>query len=266
MPEGKFFYIRSQLSDKVLDIRGSSSDPGTEVCLWDEHGGDNQLWYVDHVKGVIRSKLHDMCLEIQMSNNRLIINDYDEVNPFNQVWCLGEERIQHRHFRDRVFDVVGSNDDNGAEVCTWEWHEGDNQKWTFDYQEPQYFMITSNMNDKCVDVQAGNFEEGTRIITWEKHGGDNQQWYEDKNGVIRSKVGDFCLDLAKEPGKAVRLGEFKVGLPRTMWGYSEDTLVNFARRDVCLDIKNCEDCDGAKVIAWHYHGNANQQWTMEYVD
>jgi len=266
MPEGKFFYMRSQLSDKVLDIRGSSSDPGTEVCLWDEHGGDNQLWYVDHIRGVIRSKLNDMVLEVEMQSNRLIINEYQELNPFNQVWCLGEERVQHRHFRDRVFDVVASNDDNGAEVCTWAWHEGDNQKWTFDYQEPEYFMIVSALNDKCVDVKAGNFEEGTKIITWEKHGGDNQQWYEDKHGVIRSKVGDFALDLAKEAGHAVRLGEFKIGLPRTMWGFDGETMVNFARRDVCLDIKNCEDCDGAKIIAWEYHGNDNQRWQLEYVD
>ena len=68
------------------------------------------------------------------ASNRLCMNDYNDAVPFNQVWCVGEERIQHRHFRDRVFDVCGSNEDNGAEVCTWEWHEGDNQKWSFDYQ------------------------------------------------------------------------------------------------------------------------------------
>ena len=67
-----------------------------------------------------------------------------------------------------------------------------------DFREPAFFMIVSALNDKCVDVQGGNFEEGTRIITWDKHGGDNQQWYEDKNGVIRSKVGDFALDLCSE--------------------------------------------------------------------
>jgi hypothetical protein len=265
MPEGKFFYIRSQLSDKVLDIRGSSSDPGTTVCLWDEHGGDNQLWYVDHVKGVIRSKLNDMVLEVN-ADNRLQINDYNEAVNFNQVFCLGEERIQHRHFRDRVFDVCGSNEDNGAEVCTWEWHEGDNQKWQFDYQEPSYFFIVSQMNEKVIDVAGGDYSENSKIIVWEKHGGDNQQWYEDKNGVVRSKVGDFAMSLAKEPGKAVRLENFKVGLPRTMWGISDETLVNFARPDICLDIKNREDSDGAKVIAWEYHGRENQKWNIEYAE
>jgi len=266
MPEGKYFYIRSCLNGKVLDIKGSSSDPGTEVCMWDEHGGDNQLWYRDPEKGVIRSKLNDMCLEVQMSSNRLVIMDYDTRNAFNQTFNIGEERIQHSHFRERVFDIVGNNDDNGAEVCTWEWHGGDNQRWSFDHQEPQYFHIVSALNGKVLDIRGGNIEEGTDIITWEKHGGDNQQWYEDKNGVIRSKVGDFAMNLPDEQGTAVQLVEFKVGLPKTMWGFQGETLVNFALNDVCLDVEGANEDDGADVIAWKYHGNSNQQWYREYVD
>ena len=265
MAESKYFMIRSKLSNKVLDIPGSSSDPGTEICLWDEHGGDNQLWYVDHVKGVIRSKCNDMCLEVN-ENNRLCINDYKDID-FNEKWTLGgDDRIQHSHFKERVFDVVGSNEDNGAQVCTWEWHGGDNQKWEFSYVAPQYFMIVSDLNDKCLDVQGGNVEPDTKVIMWEKHGGDNQLWYEDKYGVVRTKVGDLALDFAKDPGHGVRLGEFKIGLTKQMWGYSDDTLVNFARPDICLDIKNSDDSDGAKVICWEYHGRDNQKWHREYVD
>ena len=64
MAESKFFMVRSRLSGKVLDVPGSTSEGGTPICLWDEHGGDNQLFYVDHVKGVIRCKCNDMCLEV----------------------------------------------------------------------------------------------------------------------------------------------------------------------------------------------------------
>lgn len=257
--------IRSKLSDKVLDIPGSTDEPGTEICLWDEHGGDNQLWYVDHVKGVIRSKCNDLCLEVN-ENNRLCIQEVKE-HRFNELWTLGgDERIQHSHFKERVFDVCGGNCDNGAEVCTWEYHGGDNQKWEFSYVEPQYFMIVSDMNDKCLDVKGGSVEPGTHVVMWEKHGGDNQLWYEDKYGVVRTKVDDLALDLFKEPGKGVRLGEFQIGLTKQMWGFSEDTLVNFARNDICLDIKGSDDSDGAKVIAWEYHGNDNQKWHREYVD
>ena len=56
-------------------------------------------------------------------------------------------------------------------------------------------MIVSDMNEKCLDVQGGNIEPGTKVIMWEKHGGDNQQWYEDKYGVVRTKVDDLALDL-----------------------------------------------------------------------
>jgi len=265
MPQSKFFMVRSKLSDKVLDIPGSSDEPGTEICLWDEHGGDNQLWYVDHVKGVIRSKCNDLCLMVN-ENNRLCIQEVLE-HRFNELWTLAaNDTIQHTHFKERVFDVVGNNADNGAEVCTWEEHGGDNQKWEFSYVEPQYFMIVSEMNEKCLDAKGGSVEPETQVIMWEKHGGDNQLWYEDKYGVVRTKVDDLALDLFKEPGKGVRLGNFKIGLTGQMWGFSEDTLVNFARPDICLDIKNSDDSDGAKVIAWEYHGNDNQKWKREYVD
>ena len=58
-----------------------------------------------------------------------------------------------------------------------------------------YFMIVTELNDKCLDVRGGNMEPGTNVIMWEKHGGDNQLWYEDKYGVVRTKVGDLALDL-----------------------------------------------------------------------
>lgn len=257
--------VRSKLSDKVLDIQGSSSDPDTPVVLWDEHGGDNQLWYVDHVKGVIRSKANDMCLEIN-ENNRLVINDYKDIS-FNEHWTLsGDERIQHTHFKERVFDVCQNNEDNGAEVCTWESHGGDNQKWEFSHVAPTFFMIVSEMNDKCLDVRGGSIEPGTDVVMWEKHGGDNQLWYEDENGVVRTKVNDLALDLSKDPGEGVQLGEFKVGLTKQMWGFSEETLVNYARPEICLDIQSGDDSDGADVIAWEYHGKPNQQWHREEVD
>merc|ERR1712121_366690 len=146
MPLSKFFFIKSKMSEKVLDIQGSCGDEGTPVVLYDQHGADNQLWYVDHVKGVIRSKLNDMCLEVN-HDNRLQISELKD-HPFNEQFTLsGDDRIQHTIFKDRVFDVVGANCDNEAEVCTWEWHGGDNQKWEFEHIEPTYFMIVSDMND-----------------------------------------------------------------------------------------------------------------------
>merc|ERR1712170_335702 len=66
MAEGKFFVIRSQLNDMVLDVSNNVASPGNPVVMWHFNGGDNQLWYEDYVNGCIRSALDDtLVLEVQ---------------------------------------------------------------------------------------------------------------------------------------------------------------------------------------------------------
>ena len=62
--EGKFFKIRCGLSGLVLDIQGKNAAPGARVTTWEDNDGDNQLWYEDHITDTIRSKMNDLCLEV----------------------------------------------------------------------------------------------------------------------------------------------------------------------------------------------------------
>ena len=64
--QGKFFFIRSQLNDLVLEIKDGIASVGQAVVTGRSHGGDNQLWYEDSLNMCIRSKLDDMLvLEVQ---------------------------------------------------------------------------------------------------------------------------------------------------------------------------------------------------------
>jgi len=57
----RFFYIVSDMHNKVLDISGGSSKPGAKVIVWPKKPGGNnrnQLWYFDG-NGIIRSALND---------------------------------------------------------------------------------------------------------------------------------------------------------------------------------------------------------------
>ena len=64
MPQ-PYFFIRSQLSGLVLDIRGGSTEPGAQVIMWSrkDDPSDNQLWYLDS-NNVIRSKLNNTALSV----------------------------------------------------------------------------------------------------------------------------------------------------------------------------------------------------------
>ena len=56
---GRYFVIRSKLNDLVLDIKGADMEQGQRVQTYEFHGNDNQLWYEDPLRHVIRSKADD---------------------------------------------------------------------------------------------------------------------------------------------------------------------------------------------------------------
>ena len=60
----RYFFIKSELHGKVLDVAGESKQPGTMVIMWPQKSppASNQLWYLDD-NGFIRSKLTNFCLQ-----------------------------------------------------------------------------------------------------------------------------------------------------------------------------------------------------------
>jgi len=54
-----YFYIKSAMNGKVLDIEGGCKQSGTKVILYSQNKkpSDNQLWFEDRY-GNIRSKLN----------------------------------------------------------------------------------------------------------------------------------------------------------------------------------------------------------------
>jgi len=56
-----YFFIKSAMNGKVLDIEGGSKHSGAKVVMYDQkdvRSADNQLWFEDRY-GNIRSKLND---------------------------------------------------------------------------------------------------------------------------------------------------------------------------------------------------------------
>ena len=58
-----YFYIKSEMNGKVVDIPKGDDSPGVKPVMWDQGDGqDHQLWYEDS-SGNILSKLNDFCLD-----------------------------------------------------------------------------------------------------------------------------------------------------------------------------------------------------------
>ena len=66
MPEGKYFFIKSQLNNLVVDIEGHECEAGRQIVLDEKRDthNDTQIWYEEQFTGTIRSKLLDLCLTV----------------------------------------------------------------------------------------------------------------------------------------------------------------------------------------------------------
>ena len=70
---------------------------------------------------------------------------------------------------------------------------------SFPCRPARYFYIRSEMHGQCVTVRNACPDPDTEIVMWDKEEGeDHQLWYEDKYGVIRSKLTDFVLDSSSK--------------------------------------------------------------------
>jgi hypothetical protein len=198
--ERQYYYIKSRMNGLVLDIDCGNRNPRTRVIMWTKKNSDNQLWYDDYSTGTIRSKMHDLCLDIEGGN--LIVNIYHPGNP-SQQWERADPVVRNRQQPNKVFDISGNNRDCGATVCSWDYHGGQNQQFEFEFipgaapiPQRRDFFIVSDLHGKVIDISGANAGPGAPVICYSRKPGPpskNQLWYMDPQGLIHSALNDMVL-------------------------------------------------------------------------
>jgi hypothetical protein len=266
---GHFFLIRGRQSGLVLDVQGGAEDAGSPVVLWEETGMPNQLWFYDRIDGCIRSKQTGMCLDFD-DENTLVINEYCGEHKQLFEYDDGSGCVKNSKDASKVADVAGNETEPGSRVCIWEPTGEENQLFDLEYQPPQYFCIVSKMNGKAMDVKDSDASAGAKVVTWDVTNENNQMFYQDRQGLIRSKLNDFCLDSPKgigARGKQLKVEPFSKGKAQQEWMPWRDRIVNINNhtKDI-LEIKKSKDENGAEVVWDHFDNGPNQKWQVVYAD
>lgn len=126
-----FCFIVSQMHGKTMDVRDNDTSPGTRVVmykLW-ETPADNQLWYEDKY-GYIKSKMTGMVFDTTEGSARM--QPYHPSVPGRQ-WVKSGDFIVNKMDTNKVLDIKGEDDDNGAKLVAWKNKDKPNQKWKFVY-------------------------------------------------------------------------------------------------------------------------------------
>jgi len=265
--KSKFMMIKSQMNDKVLTVMEGVMEGGTQVGPCPYGGDDHQLWYEDRISGVIRSKADDNFV-LEIADDTLVINEFNP-EEYNQKFKCTNNMVVHRE-DDTALDIAGCDDEDGARVCLWEQHGGDNQLWTFEYLPPMYCYIISKLDGKVLDVREADQNPGAKTICWGRHDQqqDNQLWYEDKYGNIRCKMNDFVIDNTEG---SCRLQPSDHDVKGRNWVKRGNKIVNKNDPSICIQVMDAGDqgmrkhWKGRKLDADTYVGAEHQIWDFEYI-
>lgn len=98
----------------------------------------------------------------------------------------------------KAIEVKNYSRDNGAEICQWDFHGGDNQLWKLTDAGDGYYYISSALTGKNLDVSGFSQDNGGRIVQWDNTSGKNQQW-----GITRTPSDGSYTLTNRNSGKVV---------------------------------------------------------------
>nr|BFE82033.1 hypothetical protein GCM10020093_046340 [Planobispora longispora] len=118
--------IRGVASGRCLDVPNSSTADGTQLQLWDCHGGTNQRWTLTSSQElrVFGSK----CLDAAGTGNGARIQIYSCWGGANQKWRVNPDGTITGVQSGLCLDAAGTG--NGTRLQLYSCWGGDNQRWT----------------------------------------------------------------------------------------------------------------------------------------
>jgi len=117
-------------SGRCVDVPGATSTNGTQVQLWDCHGGANQRWtYTANRQLTVNG---NKCLDAngQGTSNGTTVVIWDCNGQANQQWNLNSNGSITGVQSGLCLDASGAGTANGTRIQLWSCHGGTNQQWS----------------------------------------------------------------------------------------------------------------------------------------
>jgi hypothetical protein len=127
---------------------------------------------------------------------------------------------------NKALDVTGASTTDGADILQWTYSGGNNQRWTFAYQNNGYYKITAVHSGKSLEVAGFSTADGGNVDQWTWNGGDNQLWQ-----IIANGDGTYRL-VNKHSGKV-------------------------------LEVFGASTANGGDVDQWTWGNGTNQKWLIQ---
>jgi hypothetical protein len=261
MPEAKFYQLVSKHSGCALGPENNNDAPGARLVTVARNEGDQrQFWFTDALSGTIRNMVSGLCISIAGDGNA-IMQPY-QANLKAQQFALEGNPTIVKNADGRALDITGAKTNVGVPICAYKLHGKANQQWDLAFARPQYFLLRGEKSGRVIDVESSNRAAGAKICLWDANNGDNQQFYEDRNGLVRSKLNDFVFDGSSSD---VAMQPWEPNNPNRSWVLSGGAVVLLAKQSMVLEVKGAKDEGGSRFCAFQNKGAAHQRFTMQFV-
>ncbi|WP_299682846.1 carbohydrate-binding protein [uncultured Dokdonia sp.] len=147
-------------------------------------------------------------------------------NPNDGDIQSGEIYIIRNRRSNRVMDVAGVSQSNGARVQQWEVTGGDNQSWILENTGGNEYKITALHSNKVLDLVDGSLQNGAEVQQYDSFDNVNQRWQ-----II--PIGNSFFEIVS------------------------------ARSGKALEIPNGTNSLGLSVVQQERNNSPQQQWSFE---
>lgn len=135
---GKTYRLMNPNSEKALEVDAWGTANGSNVTIWNDHGGANQQWQLTDVGG-----------------------GYYKLINVNSGKAL-------------EVDAWGTTD--GSNVTIWTYHGGDNQLWQPIDTGGGVYKLINKHSGKALDVAGSGTANGTNVQIWSDLNNAAQKW------------------------------------------------------------------------------------------
>lgn len=190
------YKIFNACSRNVIDISGGKANAGSNVIVWTENGGKNQLWTIstDFSSGqAIASGTYYIESGVGSSMRLDVDGSRTAKNGTNvQIWHPNTSNSQkfkitynandnsytlYNLFANRPLDATGAIAKNNINAEVWSSNSSCAQKWKISSMGNNYYRIASACGSSfSLDVAGAKSKAGTNVLLWSNHNNNNQKW------------------------------------------------------------------------------------------
>ncbi|KAL5530935.1 hypothetical protein ACEPAG_3811 [Sanghuangporus baumii] len=186
LTDGVSFTIRNAQSGNVLDVKGSNTDDGTPIIIYQQLNNPNQQWkfeWVDDVNGSPYYRIVNIYTKKCLTNNGGTLYSDTWSDEPQKRFALEPVVFPPVHWISHAKTgwYLQYNKSDGSLIV------GDKISATADtrsqlwFLEPEpdsdaYIIVSLEDDQRVLDLSQSGTADGTPVIAWSYSGGTNQQW------------------------------------------------------------------------------------------